>query len=112
MAFDNETWLLDVGDIIVQRKTASGYKHLSAVEQAIYCFWIVDYAVRNAGDLAPIQDMHPTAIDELERFAASHNIEPLYRLLQTQNNEQAFCESYYANFEGICNEFRRIYDAT
>lgn len=112
MALENETWLLDVGDRTVERMASTGYSQLSLIEQAIYCLWIVDYAVRNAGDLRPVSDMHPTAIDELEEFASLNKFESLCSVLKSRKNEEEFCESYYVHFEGVCNEFRRLYDAT
>ncbi len=56
-ADDNETWLMEAGDLVIEAKAANGFGSLSPFERLLYCLWVADYGMRNAGDL--------TAADEL-----------------------------------------------
>lgn len=112
MVSDNETWLLDIGDEVIRKKAAVGYDTLSSMEKAIYCLWVIDYAVRNAGDLSALADLHPSAIDELMSFALSTHNDTLRQLLQGGKDDAEFCERYYAHFESVCNEIRTLYGRT
>src|SRR6266536_1325405 len=55
---DNETWLLDAGDAVIQAKAAHGIDSLSARDRLIYCLWVADYGMRNAGDLTTASDLY------------------------------------------------------
>ena len=48
MELDNETWLIVEGDRIIEKKSKHGYESLTKLEKAIYCLWVVDYAVRTS----------------------------------------------------------------
>ena len=54
-----EDWLLEAGEAVVERKAARSYAGLTARERLIYCLWVADYGMRNAGDLASASDLHP-----------------------------------------------------
>ena len=55
---DNETWLIEIGDEIIEKKSNSNYEDLSELEKSVYCFWVIDYAVRNSGTLGPFADLY------------------------------------------------------
>ncbi|WP_139354080.1 hypothetical protein [Sinorhizobium sp. A49] len=59
MEDDNETWLVEAGCIVVETKALVGYAPLSPLERLIYCVWVADYGMRNAGDLKAAADVHP-----------------------------------------------------
>lgn len=61
---DHETWLLDEGDQIVEQKAANGYASLTPRERLIYCLWVADYGMRNAGDLKTASDLHSTFLGD------------------------------------------------
>ena len=46
---NKETWLVGAGDAVIT-KNAGGVS-LSPVERLVYCLWVADYGMRNAGDL-------------------------------------------------------------
>ncbi len=48
MAEDFETWIIETGDAIIQKQSEQGKAPLSPIEQAVYCLWVIDYAVRNS----------------------------------------------------------------
>jgi hypothetical protein len=45
---ENETWLMETGDAIIRKKAR--YK-IDDWETLVYCLWVADYGMRNAGDL-------------------------------------------------------------
>ena len=49
---ENETWLIEIGDEIIKRRAADGKESVPDVDNHIFCLWVADYGMRNAGDLA------------------------------------------------------------
>lgn len=106
-AADAEGWLLDAGDEVI-RKGAKGAA-LTELDRAIYCMWVLDYAVRNSGTLEPMRELHPVARDELLAFARARRLEALAGWLGSAADEEAFCAEYYSNFERGCTELRKLW---
>ena len=48
---DNETWIIEDGDIVIRKIAEHGIDTLLPIELLIYCLWVADYGMRNAGDL-------------------------------------------------------------
>ena len=113
MAEDLETWLLDVGDeIIVKRGAAdaAGSTPLSEAEQAVYCMWVIDYAVRNSGTLDPAEELHPRALFELTTLARTNHLSVLSEWLAGALDEEKFCDDYYDHFDAVCGELQLFYE--
>ncbi len=72
--------------------------------------WALDYAVRNAGSLDALEDVHETAIEELAAFAHAEKIDMLSKLLDmaAHEDEDAFVDAYYEQFDTACIELRRL----
>jgi hypothetical protein len=109
---DNETWLIEIGDEVIVKKATSSYEEFSSMEKTIYCFWVVDYAVRNSGTLQPVEEIHPSAIKELVNCAQSNNWYKMLGMLKNHENEEEFSDKYYELFEASCNEIRSAYENT
>lgn len=56
--FELEAWLVEVGADVVEKKSASGKDALTPFEKLIYCLWVADYGMRNAGDLETAADVY------------------------------------------------------
>lgn len=112
MDMDNETWLIEIGDEIIEKKASLGYESLNKLEQSIYCFWVIDYAVRNSGSLEPIDEIYPSAMDELKNNAHSNKWSHLLKLLATSLDQESFCNDYYELFESACSDVRSAYENT
>lgn len=110
MNFDFETWLLEVGDSVIRKRVELGHEGLSNSEKAIYCFWVIDYAVRNSGTLEPMREMHETAMAELVAFSRWKNLAELSTLLELAVDEVEFCEKYYGLFDAACMEIKQSND--
>ena len=56
----NQTWVVKTGDRVIQKKAKAGAASLSDWERLVYCLWVADYMMRNAGDFANAEAMYPT----------------------------------------------------
>jgi hypothetical protein len=55
---DNETWVIETGDRVICKKASGGGECLSSWEMLVYCLWVADYGMRNAGDLDTAADVY------------------------------------------------------
>ncbi len=102
---DNETWIIETGDAVIQKKASTGIESLSAVERLIYCLWVADYGMRNAGDLDTALDVYSDFQTEGARLALEFGL---------QTTQRAFAlpaahlqRSFLASFEEMCDETRQ-----
>ena len=58
MANDNEHWIIEVGDQVINKKAIDGFAGLTREESLVYCLWVADYSMRNAGDLSTASDLY------------------------------------------------------
>ena len=110
MAIDNETWLVNEAGRIIGTKSIEGYDALTHLEKAIYCLWVIDYAVRNSGTLEPMREIHKDSIAELIEFSKSNNCKNLFSMLVTANDEKAFCRNYSERFGKACQDLHDLYE--
>lgn len=101
----NECWIIEIGDVVIQKKVRIGVGSLSPIERLIYCVWVADYGMRNAGDLETAHDVYSDFQSEAARLA---------RELGLQQTRSAFAlpmadlqRQYFNRFEEICDEIRR-----
>lgn len=106
MDVDNETWLINESDRIINKKSSDGYKSLSDLEKAVYCFWVVDYSVRNSGTLQPMLDLNEHSISELIKFSEEYKCNNLHFMMELSNHETTFCENFYKHFDNACEDLR------
>ncbi len=108
MELDNETWLIEFGDDVIEKKAEIGVKALTDYEKTVYCLWVIDYSIRNSGTLDSLEDIYPDAISEFESVASKNNWLSTFSIQEICNNQEA----YYNNFEELCNELRSIQVST
>ena len=102
---ENETWIVERGGDVAEKKGRAGLASLSDWEQLVYCVWVADYMMRNAGDFANAEDLYPAFRSEATArarklglgFTESTFALPLDRLQ----------EEYLDRFEAVCNEIRK-----
>jgi hypothetical protein len=99
MVSDGEDWLLDAIDAVIKRRVSVGHDGLGDIEKAVYCLWVIDYAVRNSGAFGPVEELHPSAFDELRNLAAQRGYKSVLSVLINSTDEEAFCQRYYDTFE-------------
>lgn len=104
---DNEDWIAERGGDVVEKKAARGLSALNDREHLVYCLWVADYMMRNAGDFANAEDLYPAFQTEAAARA---------RKLGLKQTEQAFAlareeleKQYFDRFEAICKEIRPLF---
>ncbi|MFH0299684.1 hypothetical protein AAFX91_21115 [Bradyrhizobium sp. 31Argb] len=103
---DNQTWLLDAGDGVIQRKAVQGYSSLSPLERLIYCLWAADYGMRNAGDLATAVDLHPAFLSDGKSAAQELSL-PRSAVAFSLPSEELE-QRYFGLFDDVVNEIRSV----
>ncbi|TAA42571.1 hypothetical protein [Corallincola spongiicola] len=104
MELDNETWLIEFGDDVIEKKAELGIEALTDYEKVVYCFWVIDYSIRNSGTLDAIEDIYPEAISEFEALAGKNHWLSKFNIKEVSSSEEA----YYRNFEVFCSELRSV----
>lgn len=105
MTIENETWLIEAGDIIVQKKVRNGFSELSFIERLIYCVWVADYGMRNAGDLVTASDLYPDFHTEASRLAKALALP--FTLKTFSLDRESLTTEYFDRFDDVCNELRK-----
>lgn len=107
METDNESWLIEEGSRIIEKKSNHNFASLTELEKAIYCLWVIDYSVRNSGTLEPMREIHETSITELIEFANINFCNNLYSIL-TITDEKILCDNYLENFDKACKDLHDL----
>ena len=42
---DNETWVIEAGDRVIQKKARHGFDSLTIWERLVYSLWVADYGM-------------------------------------------------------------------
>ena len=102
MTMDNETWIIEAGDAVIQRQQCAA--RLTSLEQLIYCVWVADYGMRNAGDLAAGRDLYERFREEALRLSQELGLSATssaFALVPAELERQ-----YFERFDAICDELR------
>ena len=110
MNLELETWLLEVGDLVIHKQAHQGASALSEPERAVYWMWLIDYAVRNSGSFGPLEDRDSTALADLAKFAGDARLSSLASWLALSSDEAAFCATYLDRFDEGCAELKAFYE--
>src|SRR5436189_5420957 len=105
MPDDSETWLLDAGGVIIQAIMARGIDSLGARDRLIYCLWVADYGMRNAGDLATAGDVYANFQTEGLRLARDAGLPETCEAFALKAPDLQ--RQYFERFDLICGELRR-----
>lgn len=106
IADDNETWLIDSGHAIIEKKAAIGVAALTPRERLIHCFWMTDYSMRNAGDLTAARDLDPNYRTDAVSAATALG---LARVAEMFSLSEGMSERrYFDLFDDLCAELRGL----
>jgi hypothetical protein len=101
---ENESWVVDRGALVIEKEAQSGAESLNEWERLVYCLWLADYMMRNAGDFANAVDMCPDFQRDAKRLAEQLSL-PLtcegFGLSRGRLQQE-----YFERFEAICDEIR------
>jgi len=99
-----ESWLVEAGDAVIQKKADGGENSLSPWEKLVYCFWVADYGMRNAGDLDTAQDVYAGFLTEARRTAEKLSLRLSYQAFSL--SRRVLQREYFERFDAMCNEIR------
>ena len=101
---ENESWVVDRGALVIEKRAKNGAASLNDWERLVYCLWLADYMMRNAGDFANAMDMCPDFQTDAKRFADQLSL-PVTREAFSLSR-RTLQREYFDRFEAICNEIR------
>jgi hypothetical protein len=88
----------------IQKKDQAGAASLSDWEQLVYCVWVADYMMRNAGDFANAQDMYPSFQSDAKKLAARLGLVATRAAFSLSQRDLQ--KEYFNQFERICDELK------
>jgi len=100
----NQSWVVQAGDRVIQKKAETGATSLSDWERLVYCLWITDYMMRNAGDFANAQDMYPSFQADAKQLAERLDLAETREAFSL--SQRKLQKEYFDRFERICDEIK------
>lgn len=101
----NESWLIDTGGEVVEKEAREGAAALTPWETLVYCLWVADYGMRNAGDLDTASDLHARFKRDAKQAA---KVLALPLTLEAFSLPKAKLQrEYFDRFEAMCTEIKR-----
>lgn len=101
---ENQSWIVQIGDRIIQKKALVGLASLNDWEGLVYCLWAADYMMRNAGDFANAQALYPTFQEDAKQLAGRLGLTTTIEAFSL--SELSLQENYFDLFESMCNEIK------
>lgn len=98
----DQSWLIEEGDRIIEKK-AEG-QPLSDWEWLVYCLWVADYGINNAGDLAVSGDIYPPFHQQGRELAEKLQLPHCQALFQLER--EPLEQAYEERFAAVCQELR------
>lgn len=100
----NESWVVEAGGAVVEKRAKSGPATLSPRETILYWFWWADYLMRNAGDFANAvaleKDFQREIVSGAKELGLRHT-EETFSLPRPELERQ-----YFDRFDAVCDEIR------
>lgn len=101
---DNETWIIETGDLVIRKKVKVGISALSAWEVLVYCVWVADYGIRNAGDLETAADVHSTFHSDARTISKQLSLPVTHAAFGLSKADLE--REYLDRFDAICEELK------
>ncbi len=101
---DNETWVVEEGDRINQKKARLGVEGLTDWERLSYSLWVADYGMRNAGDLSTARDVFADFQSVALQSATKLSLPATYRAFVLAPD--TLQSRYFNLFDAFCTEIR------
>ncbi len=105
-SFENQTWIIDAGDSVIQKKSVSGIDSLTSIERLIYCLWVADYGMCNAGDLRTAKDVCVSFKEDAEKLSKDLGLNYTHETFSL--SLQVLESEYFARFDRVCSELKSI----
>jgi len=107
---ENETWVIEEGDRVIHKEARSGHVSITPWERLVYCLWVADYGMRNAGDLDTARDLYADFQSEACRIAVALSLAFTRETFSLP--QSALQQEYFDRFEAVCDEIRRAEPVT
>jgi hypothetical protein len=104
---DNETWIIYAGDAVIKMKAVLGVSALSLIERLVYCVWVADYGMRNAGDLETAHDLYPNFQREAAYLAGEVGLG--FTRESFLSPTTVIQDEYFERFDRICDEIKNAH---
>ena len=101
-SFEAKSWVIDRGDEIIQKQVISGVEALEPMERLVLHLWYADYCMRNAGDLANLDDLCSDCLTKGEAIAATLRL-PRTRAFFARTITE-FERHFFDDFNGVVTE--------
>jgi hypothetical protein len=101
---ENETWVVEAGDAVIRKKASAGVGSLAPQEKLLYCLWVADYGMRNAGDLDAASDIYPEFQKEAAGLARTLALPFTYETFLLPKS--VLQSQYLDRFERVCDEIK------
>jgi hypothetical protein len=103
----NETWIIETGDAVIQKVGRSDTRNLAPLETLIYCVWVADYGMRNAGDLDSAKDVYSRFHSKARQIAKELSLPLTYEAFALKKNELE--QQYFDRFDTMVDEIKYAY---
>ena len=100
----NDSWVVEEGDRVIRKKAQGGLEGLTNYERLVYCLWVADYGMRNAGDLETARDVYPDFQTTALRAAQQMSLPVTCQVFAMDTKELE--DVYFDRFDAMCNEIR------
>ncbi|HEY8669149.1 MAG TPA: hypothetical protein VIL86_21040 [Tepidisphaeraceae bacterium] len=100
----HETWVVEAGGDVVEKRAKVGANALSAIETLLYWLWWADYMMRNAGDFANAVDLEKDFQREIVSRAKELGFGYTEETFSLPRSELE--KKYFDRFEAVCAEIR------
>jgi len=101
---ENETWVVEAGGDVVEKKAEVGLNGLSEHEQLLYWLWWADYMMNNAGDFAGAEDLNRDFQSEIVNCA--NKLDMRFTAETFLLPRETLREQYFDRFDRVCAELR------
>ena len=105
-----ETWIVEVGGDVVEQQSVRGREAMTPIEKLIYCVWVADYGMRNAGDLETAADVYAPFQGEAAALAADLGLARTRAAFELPTSDLE--QQYFDLLSAVVGEISARYDAT
>ncbi|WP_379550003.1 hypothetical protein [Qipengyuania sp. DGS5-3] len=101
-----EDWIVDRGHDVLTKQSEAGSEALTPYERMVLHLWYVDYCMRNAGDLANLEELCEDCLNQAARVAQTLNLPRTVALFA--KDREAIEQNYLTDIGAIVTELAQI----
>ena len=101
----SESWFLEHSDAVIESIRCNGFESLEPQHQLVYLLWILDYSIRNSGDLLAGDDLRNGYLNEGLVLAGDLSLCAVAEAFAKAQESGA--NGYYSSYEAAIEELRK-----